>query len=403
MPDVSDTFFEYSDSQSGFKINEEIKKLVDSMTYLKSLSVEEFTFRKKWEEIHEIASTNSVHLYRIDTARGMIWTPNDILDEEGTIKEIENLNPTIQLIQTPDEDKMWTTLRYFCSSAEFNQAPGRFMKFWVTNGDLDNPKILGVCSIASDVISIGDRDKYIGWTSDNRLKEGKLENSAIGTTIVSTQPFGYNFLGGKLTAALVVSDVVQQSWKRVYECVLAGMTTTSLYGSYSMYNSLKWWHKCGSSTGKILIKPDEDIYKRWHDWIKEIKPEEYLKKMTQKEGVSGPVTGAKLRVLNMIFDAAGVNQSNYVHGFERGVYYSCFYENSKEFLSGKITDKQLVKKQLFKDDKKAILDWWRPKAIERYKKLLKENNLKTDKLFYGDMCPMNYEQAKKVYFNDVGR
>jgi hypothetical protein len=181
------------------------------------------------------------------------------------------------------------------------------------------------------------------------------------------------------------------------------MTTTSLYGSYSMYNSLKWWHKCGSSTGKILIKPDEIIYKKWHDWVKKTRSQEYEQKMTQKEGVSGPVTGAKLRVLNMIFESAGLKQSNFTHGFERGVYYSCFYENTKEFLSNKISEKDLILKPLFHQDTKGIMEWWKPKAIERYKRLLKENNIKSEKLFYSNMNKMNYEQAKFHYFNDVGR
>jgi len=399
--DISD-IADISVKQNAFDINEEVKTLLNNMNYLKSLSVEEFTFRKKWEEITDWTSMKG-HLNMAGEAKAKIWSPIDVNDEALTVKEIENLNPTIVLIKNPEDDRMWTTLRYFCSSAEFNQAPGRFVKFWITDGNLENPRILGLSSIASDVISISDRDKYIGWTLDNRLKDKNLEHSAIGTTIVSTQPFGYNFLGGKLTAALVVSNTVRESWKKLYDNVLVGMTTTSLYGSYSMYNSLKWWHKCGSSTGKILIKPDEIIYKKWHDWVKKTRSQEYEQKMTQKEGVSGPVTGAKLRVLNMIFESAGLKQSNFTHGFERGVYYSCFYENTKEFLSNKISEKDLILKPLFHQDTKGIMEWWKPKAIERYKRLLKENNIKSEKLFYSNMNKMNYEQAKFHYFNDVGR
>jgi len=402
MADTSDIFFESAPSQASFNLNVETRKLIENMDYLKSLSVEEFTFRKKWEEISDRKAMNS-HLNRAGVAKAKIWAPEDIMDEERTIKEIENMVPTIQLIDNEEDDKMWTTLRYFCSSAEFNQAPGRFMKFWIHDGNLDNPRILGICSIASDVISIGDRDNYIGWSMDNKLKEGKLVNSAIGTTIVSTQPFGYPFLGGKLSAAMVVSKVVRDAWKRTYDSVLVGMTTTSLYGSFSMYNSLKWWHKCGTSAGKIAIQPEEKIYKKWHDWIKINKSSEYEKKMTQKEDVSGPVTGAKLRVINMIFDSAQIKSSNYVHGFERGVYYSCFYENTKEFLSNKIEEKDLILKPLFQYDTKAILDWWRPKAIERYKKLKSSGPLNSTKLFYGDMSGMSYEKARQIYFNDVGR
>lgn len=72
-------------------------------------------------------------------------------------------------------------------------------------------------------------------------------------------------------------------------------------------------------------------------------------------------------------------------------------------MCGKITDDQLVMKQLFVDDKKAIFDWWKPKAKDRYLKLKTEGNLKTDTLFYNKMIGMSYTDAKNNFFNEVGR
>ena len=65
-------------------------------------------------------------------------------------------------------------------------------------------------------------------------------------------------------------------------------------------------------------------------------------------------------------------------------------------------------KPLFKDDTKAIMDWWHPKAIERYKRLKSEGRLNPNKLFYNDMNEidnpgMTYQKAKELFFNDVGR
>jgi hypothetical protein len=145
------------------------------------------------------------------------------------------------------------------------------------------------------------------------------------------------------------------------------------------------------------------VYKIWHDWIKENKSEEYEKKMTQKENVSGPVTAAKQRVISMIFQSLKIKTLDYYHGYERGTYYSCFYENTKEYLCNKITDDQLVIKKLFVDDKKTILDWWRPKAKDRYLKLKKEGKLKNDILFYNKMIRIPYTDAKINFFNEVGR
>jgi hypothetical protein len=255
--------------------------------------------------------------------------------------------------------------------------------------------------MSSDVITITDRDKYIGWTADDKLKKKRLAHSAIGSCIMSTQPFGYNFLGGKLIAALVTAETVRNAWQALYDQLLVGITTTSLYGSYSMYNSLKWWHKCGASAGKMSIKPDDVIYKVWHDWIKTNKADKYQKAMTQREGVSGPVTGAKARVISMIFSELGIKQSTYVHGFERGTYYACPYKNTKDFLCSKIDESKLIFNPLY--TQKAILEWWKAKAIARYQTLKAENRLKDDILYYNQMIGMDYQTAKNTYFSEVGR
>lgn len=389
--------------KDAFDFEENKRLVIENLDWLKSLSVEEFTFRKKWEEM-QLLPKFITEYDRI--AKATIWSPKDLNNEEITIKEIENLDPYVQVVNTPYLERLWTTLRYYCSSAEYNQAPGRFIKFLMK--DRVSDKVLGICSIASDVISISDRDKYIGWTKDNKMKDKLLKHSAIGTTIVPTQPFGSNFLGGKLVAALVTSGVVRNEWEHPSTGEsnpgkLVGMTTTSLYGAFSMYNSLKWWKPVGMTKGKIAIKPYEEGYELWHGWLKQHMKEEYDKAMTQKEDVSGPVTGAKNRVLAMIFKACAIKQSDYMHGFERGAYYSTFYENSREFLCGKITEDKLVMKQLFKDDTKAIVDWWKPKAIERYKKLKADNRLNPNKLFYNIMTNQDYAESKALFFDAVGR
>jgi len=375
------------------------KLLVDNLDFLKGMSVEEQTFYKKWQEVQTYQDDAS----KLNAIKAKIWQPSDIKDEQRTIKEIENCQPELVYVETKQQNEDWTLLRVFVSTFEFSQTPGRFLKFLIVDRNKPETPYIGVLAVSSDVITITDRDNYIGWNKNNKIKDKKLAHSAIGSSIISTQPFGYNFLGGKLAAAMVVSSGVRDLWKKLYNQTLVGMTTTSLYGSYSMYNSLKWWHKCGTSAGKVAIKPDDEIYKIWHDWVKENCTEKYDKAMTQKEGVSGPVTGAKSRVIGMIFSKCDIKQSHYMHGYERGVYYSCFYENSKEFFQNKITEDKLVMKKLFADDNKAIMEWWKPKAIERYKKLKSEGNLKTDIHFYNQMIGMTYDEAKSVYFHEVGR
>jgi len=400
--DLSMKFF---GSTSDFDVESESKAVKENMDNLKKLPVREFTFKKKYDEI------NSLEDSFISNARqfkAQIWTPSDINDEKLTIKEIEELQPRIQIIDNPKSEEEWLQIRIFCHSAEYEQTPGRYVKILILHED----KILGFCAIASDIPSMKCRDEFIGWSKEIRMARdgaGTLLNSAVGTTIAPTQPLGYNFLGGKLVATMLTTKVVRDCWFNKYENVLAGITTTSLYeqdkkNQGSQYDGMEWcWKKCGVSAGKVPIKPDEKIYKKWHDYIKEENPEEYAKMMTQKEGVSGPVTSAKMRVLNMIFDEAGIKAQNYNHGFERGVYYSPFYENTKEFLRGEIKEKDLKMKARIEGDVPAILNWWKPKAIERYKKLKTENRLNSNKLFYDKMFKITYEKAKELYFDQVGR
>ena len=399
---LSQTFFGIS---SEFDEDAEKNIVIKNMNYLKGLSVKELTFRKKWDEV------NSQEYPFIDNAgsiKAKLWFPKDINDEPSAIEEIQNLNPYIKIVATPQDEEDWLQVRTFCHSAEYEQTPGRYIKILVLNED----KILGFCAIASDIPSMKCRDDFIGWDRNTRMardRKGTLLNSAVGTTIAPTQPFGFNFLGGKLIAAMLTTQTVRDFWFNKYNNVLAGITTTSLYENEkknqgSQYDGMDWcWKKCGVTAGKVPIKPDESIYKTWHDWIKDNKPEEYNKMMTQKEGVSGPVTSAKMRVLNMIFKSAGIKTKDYNHGFERGVYYCVFYENTKEFLCGKIKEKDLRLKPRFVKDVSGVLEWWKPKAIERYKKLKQQQRLISEKLFYNGMYNMPYDKAKEQYFKDVGR
>jgi hypothetical protein len=399
MTNPLEAFFDTEGLDLSFNFEENKNKLVKNLDMLKNMSVEEQTFYKKWLEVKNYRDISGKSGY----VKAKIWTPTDINNEDLTVKEIEQCNPTMVFVDTPELNNDWTMLRVFGHTMSFDQTPGRFLKFLVTDGNKENPKYIGLVSVSSDVIAISDRDNYIKWTKQNKLEDKRLTHSAIGSCIMSTQPIGYNFLGGKLIAAMITTSGVRDKWESLYNQKLVGMTTTSLYGSYSMYNSLKWWHKCGSSAGKIAIKPDDEVYNTWMEWLKTEHSDEFKKAMTQKEGVSGPVTGAKSRTIAMIFSKCGIKQSDYVHGYQRGVYYSCFYENTKEFLQNKINEDELKMKPLFEQDVDGVINWWKSKAKERYKKLKQENRLKPDIHFYNKMIDMDYETAKQMYFNEVGR
>ncbi len=381
-----------------FDFEEEKRKLIANLDMLKNMSVQEQTLYKKYEEIQEYSSI----INRSQVVKAKIWKPLDIQNKDLTIKEITNLQPMIRYVDPENESDMidWLMLRIFCHTMAFDQNPGRFLRFLVY--DKISGKYLGAISLASDVLSIAVRDKWIGWDANIKIAGGKVRNSAIGSCIMSTQPLGYNFLGGKLVASLLLTKTVRDKWKELYNDELVGITTTSLYGSESMYNSIPFWKKLGSSEGKIAIKPDQHEYGIWHQYIKDTFPKEYNNAMEQKEGISGPVTGAKQRIIQMIFRATGIKSRNYEHGFKRGVYYAPLYENSKEYLCGKIDSKLIPSKKLDRDID-SVINWWKPKAISRYERLHSENKLNNEILFYNRGIGLEWNEFRDQYYKDVGR
>ena len=396
------SFNDFFDEEK-FDFEAERKKFIDNLDFLKSMTVQEQTLYKKWMEFNADVysmTQKATHFSKIEKS---IWTPKDINNKEQTIKEIEALEPYVEATEQGNtkHNEEWTLVRRLIHTMEFTANPGRNLKFYVK--DKVSGKILGIICLGSDVTSLGARDNFIGWTKDNKFKDGKLKYTSIGTTICCAQPLGFNFLGGKLVAALVTSSVVRDAWKKAYGQTLVGLSTTSLYGIHSMYNSIPLWKTLGSSSGKIALKPDDETYDVWHQWLKENQSEEYLRQTTQKEGVAGPPTGVKQKVINMIFRAVGVKPSTYMHGFKRGIFYADMYENGKEFLRGEIEEKDLKMKQKYIDDSDYIMKWWKPKAIKRYTKLFDEGKLKPEKLFYGDIVGKTWEETKEMYLSEVGR
>ena len=120
--------------------------------------------------------------------------------------------------------EQFTAVRTFCHTQRNNNNIGRNMFYLVR--DKSTGKYLGVIVITGDFLDLAPRDNFIGWTRQQR-NEGRLKHTCIGSTILPTQPLGYNYVGGKLLALLCLSDEVQNEWKRRYGQTLVGVTTTS--------------------------------------------------------------------------------------------------------------------------------------------------------------------------------
>ena len=381
--------FEKFSEEKDFDFEKHKQEFIDNMDMLKTMSVQEQTLYKKWQEFNKSEKLRS-KADKLDQVQRQMWTPTDLFDKEKTIQEIQDLEP---IVEHTEDNETWTLLRQGISSMEFVANPGRNIKFFVK--DKKTEKYLGVICMGSDVVSIKVRDEFLGWTKENKLDDAKLQHTAIGTSIIATQPLGYNFLGGKLVSALVTCSTIRNKWKESYDQVLAGITTTALYGVHSQYNGIPHWKTLGETAGQINLKPDDSIYLVWNQWLKENHPEEHHKAVN--------ATGPKNNVINRIFKHLGMKAKDYQHGFKRGVYFADIYENGKEFFRSNIEEKDLIMKEKYQLDYDRIINWWKPKAIRRYEKLHSENRLKPEQLFYSDIIDMSWEETKEKYLGEVGR
>ena len=396
--------------KEGFDFEREKAALIANLDYLFAMSVQEQTLYKKWLEWNVDLHSSMKLLPALHQQYDKIWKPKDIFDKEGTIAEIQAMQPYVEIVDEGEEATKWTYMRKLISSMEFTPNPGRNVKAFVK--DRTSGKVLGVISLGSDVTSMGVRDQYIGWTKEDKFQKGKLNNTAIGTSIIATQPLGYNFLGGKLVSALTTSPTFRKEWKDKYDNTLIAVGTTSLYGIHSQYNAIPHFKTLGETAGKISIKPDDKFYDPWHQWLKENRAEWYSEEITEERARNGenmgydrngPVSGIKQKILTRIFKECGIKADTYHHGFKRGVYFAMMYDNGCEFLCDKITEDKLVLKDKFAEGDDYTIRWWKKQAIKRYTKLHEEGRLKDETLFYADAIGLTWEQMKEKFLADVGR
>ena len=402
------SFWDTEPQKPVFDFELEKAKLKENMDYLMTMSVQEQTLYKKWVELQEPTMIQAKS--QIASYYDLQWKPTDINNKELTIKEIESLDPYVEIVEDPKESTKWAAVRRMIHTMDFTANPGRNVKINVK--DRVSGKLLGQISLASDVTAMGVRDNFIGWTKDNKFVDGKLNNTTIASTIVCTQPLGYNFLGGKLIAMMTTTPEVRAYWKEKYKNVLIAVGTTSLYGIHSQYNGIPLFKTLGESAGKISMKPDDKFYDPWHQWIKENHSEWYDENITRERArnganmgyeANGPVSGIKQKILGKIFKECSIKANEYHHGFKRGVYMAMMYENGCEFLRNEITEDKLILKDKFKQGNEYIQKWWKKHAISRYTKLHDEGRIKPEHLFYIDAIGISWEEMKAKYLSEVGR
>lgn len=397
------------------------QKIINDLSYVSKMGVEEYTLYQKWLEIQmryptqEVSTlfgveqqlVNPEHKKLIEESKNNIWFPQDPMDFEKLQPELVYTDSIKDNQSAGTLIEKWNCVRTMTSTMKNSSNIGRNLHYLIR--DKVTEKYLGVICITGDFIDLTPRDDHIGWEREYKTNSGKLNNSAIGSTIVPLQPLGFNYTGGKLLALLCLSDDIQRQWKENYGDVLVSVTTTSLYGKaktggLSQYDRLKHWKKMGYSKGSLsyeLTKETEQEMLKYAE--KHYNDRYFMLYVAKRENGQTLKRDHRNRMRQFMYSRLDIPKDIIKSEHQRGIYWSSLYDNSREFLRGEIEENQLVKS--IDTSTEALTELWKEKyARKRITNLL--NNDRTnlnETLFYDELCYLTWEECKQKYLGEVGR
>ena len=280
----------------------------------------------------------------------------------------------------------WETLLNITSS-HINISPvGRQVRLAVKEKNTD--KIVGFIRLGSPVINMKPRNEMLGqvFTQEPEWAKRFNDSAMMGFVIVPTQPFGYNYLGGKLLAAICTSHEVREMVNKKYGMNLCLFETTSLYGSsktVSQYDGMKPYIRYSGLTDSDFVpmmhgKAYDDLKNFVEDKVGEIvDPEASSKKLKITMRI---ISLVKASLKNTPEGQAFIATIEKAKGLteQKRYYHSNYgYKNVVDYICCK-TDKLIPSENYDKHHLKNLIEWWRNKASNRYDTLCKESRLKTE-------------------------
>ena len=259
--------------------------------------------------------------------------------------------------------------------------PGRELRWMVF--EKNTGKTIGFIRFGSPTINSKPRNVWLGKPPNLSVFN---RHAAMGFVIVPSQPFGYNYLGGKLLALMCVSHFARETLNRVFEKDIALFETTSLYGSTtsaSQYDGLKPFMRYkGLTESKFLPLLHEDAFHKLHNRFTILNNNQPLtenrassKKMKRQTKMISLIRNSledkdKLKQFNSVIDTAfGLTQKKRFYISDYG------YGNVREVILGE-QDKLVRGQNWDKFYLENIIKWWKKKAGKRYDKLKQEGRFR---------------------------
>ncbi len=300
-----------------------------------------------------------------------------------------NMSPAdmeFEVMELPQE--RWDIyLNMISSHSNMTSIPGRCLRLAVLEKKTN--KWVGFIRLGSPVINMKPRNEMLAQVFTQQPEWAKRFNDSamMGFVIVPAQPFGYNYLGGKLLASICTSHEVREIVNKKYGMNLCLFETTSLYGStktVSQYDGMKPFIRFKGLTDSDFVplmhgKPYEDLKEFVESKVGDIvDPESSSKKLKTTMTIIA-MTKSALKADKDALSDFNDTISKAKNLTEQKRYYISDYgfKNMIDYVNCK-TDKLIPGENHEKHYLVNLIRWWQNKAAGRYATLQTENKLKTD-------------------------
>ena len=287
--------------------------------------------------------------------------------------------------QSMPQEHYNTLLKAVSSHNNESNIPGRELRWMVF--EKNTKKVLGFIRFGSPTINSKPRNEWLGKAPNLSIFN---RHAAMGFVIVPSQPFGYNYLGGKLLALLCCSHFARETLNEVFEKDIALFETTSLYGSTtdaSQYDGLKPFMRYkGLTESKFLPLLHDEAFHKLHDRFtllnnntpltdskassKKMKRQTKMISITRNSLKEYGLDNELDQFNSVIQTALSLTQKKRTYFCEYG------YSNVREVILGE-QEELLRGPNWDKFYLENIISWWKRKATKRYEKLKAEDRFRT--------------------------
>ena len=297
------------------------------------------------------------------------------------------------------QSKTFDTLLEMTASFSPDENPGKNSKYIIKETNTD--KVVGFIRFGSPVINAKPRNDWlrdagglqdVGMLSSTTTPSLETWNNRVimGFIIVPTQPFGYNYLGGKLMAAICCSSNIRRMLNKKYDTEFCLFETTSLYGNIkggSMYDGMRPYLRYkGDTQSKFLLTLGEEIYPELRDWFTEKNDGEEL----IHKGASSRKLKMQTKMVNIIKSSLAKHDKTAYDLFtnkmqiatevttQKRFYMSEYgFSNVRNVLMGK--ENKLIKADNYdRFELENIIEWWKKNATKRYNNIVADGRLRRE-------------------------